>query len=53
MKTCYPLQKIDLHFQIDHSTPKKVRFFEEYDDTPTDTNFCFVLLKHRKLRSWI
>ena len=30
MKTFYPIQIIDLRFQIDYVTPKKIRLFEEY-----------------------
>ena len=36
MKSCGPLQKIDLRIQVDHMKPKRFRHFEEYDENPTD-----------------
>ena len=38
MKTFYPMQVIDLSFQIDHKTPKKIRIFEKYETAPEHTN---------------
>ena len=38
MKNYYPIQRIDLRFQVDHISPKESRLFEEYDDNPTNTN---------------
>ena len=31
VKTHYPIQIIDLRFQVDHITPKQIRLFQEYD----------------------
>ena len=39
MKRWYPFEIIDLRFQVDHIPPKKIRFFEEYDDNPIITFF--------------
>ena len=33
-KTFYPIQVIDLRFQIDYITPKKYRLFEDYENAP-------------------
>ena len=47
MKTNYPIQVIDLEFQKDHVTPKKVRLVEEFVADPIYTNAflhysCFI-----------
>ena len=49
MKTFYPIQVIDLRFQIDYVTPKKNRLVEEYENAPENTNFYVILLKHREI----
>ena len=49
METFYPIQVIDLRFQIDYSTSKKIRLFEEFDDTPENTNLNVILKKHREI----
>ena len=46
----YPIQVIDLRFQVDHISPKKIRLFEEYDPNPTNTNLYVVLIKHRQIK---
>ena len=46
MKKYYPIQIIDLRFQVDHISPKKIRLFEEYDDNPVNTNLYIILIKH-------
>ena len=48
MKTFYPIQVIDLRFQIDYVTPKKIRLFEEYENAPENTNLYVILIKHRE-----
>ena len=48
MKENYPFQIIDLRFQVDHISPKRIRLFEEYDDNPTNTNLYIILIKHRE-----
>ena len=49
MKTYYPIQVIDLRFQIDYVTPKKIRLFEEYEKAPGNTNLYVILIKHREI----
>ena len=49
MKTFYPIQVIDLRFQIDYVTPKKIRLFEEYENAPENTNLYVILIKHREI----
>ena len=48
MNTSYPIHVIDLRFQIDYITPKKIRLFEEYENAPENTNLYVVLIKHRE-----
>ena len=48
MKTFYPIQVIDLRFQIDYITPDKIRLFEEYEETPENTKLYVKLIKHRE-----
>ena len=51
MKDKYPIQVIDLRFQADHITPKKIQLFEEYRDKPANNpNIAklFVILIRRR-----
>ena len=50
MKTFYHNQVIDLRFQIDYITPKKNRFFEEYENAPENTKLYEILIKHREIK---
>ena len=49
MKTFYHIQVIDLRFEIDYVTPKKIRLFEEYKIAPENTNSYVILIKHREI----
>ena len=49
MKTFYPIQVIDLGFQIDYITPKKIRLFEEYENAPENTKLYVILIKQREI----
>ena len=49
-KNYYPIQIIDLRFQVDHTSKKKNRLFEEYDPNPTNTNLYVILIKHREIK---
>ena len=50
MKTYYLIQIIDLRFQVDHVSPKKIRLFEEYDENPTKTILYIILIKHGEIK---
>ena len=50
MKDYFPIQIIDLRFQVDHISPKKIRLFEEYDPNPTNTVLYVILIKHREIK---
>ena len=50
MKNYYPIQIIDLRFQVDHISPKKIRLFEEYDPNPINTDLYVILINTEKLK---
>ena len=50
MKNYYPIQIIDLRFQVYQISPKTIRLFEEYNDNPTNTNLYVILIKHREIK---
>ena len=50
MKTYYPIQVIDLRFQVYHVTPKKKRLSEENDEDPTHTNLFNILVKQKEIK---
>ena len=51
MKTKYPIQLIDLRFQPDHITPKKIQLFEEYRpepaNNPNNARLYVILIRRR------
>ena len=49
MKTKYPIQVIDLRFQVDHITPKKIQLFEEYRAAPADAKLFIILIRRREI----
>ena len=50
MRIWYPFQIIEHRFQVDHISPKKNRFFEEYDDNAVSTILYIILMKHREIK---
>ena len=53
MKTKFPIQVIDLRFQPDHITPKKIQLFEEYRaepaNNPNHARFYVILIRRREI----
>ena len=49
MKDKYPIQVIDLRFQTDHITPKKIQLFEEYRENPANAKFFVKLIRRREI----
>ena len=49
MKTKYPIQVIDLRFQVDHITPKKIQLFEEYRANPGNAKLFIILIRRREI----
>ena len=50
MKDYYPFQTLDLRFQEDHISPKKIRIFQDYDDNPVNAISYSILIKHREIK---
>ena len=49
MKDKYPIQVIDLRFQSDHITPKKIQLFEEYRENPNSARLYVILIRRREI----
>ena len=49
MKEKYPIQIIDLRFQVDHITPKKVQLLEEYRADPANARLFVILFRQREI----
>ena len=51
MKNKYPIQIIDLRFQVDHLTPKNIQLFEEYKTDPFYPNIrvFVILIRHTQM----
>ena len=49
MKYKYPIQVIDLRFQVDHITPKKIQLFEEYRANPANARMFVILIRRREI----
>ena len=49
IKTKYPIQVIDLRFQADHITPKKIQLFEEYRAAPANAILYVILIRRREV----
>ena len=49
MKNFYPIQVIDLKFQVDHITPKKLQLFEEFCEDPDNERLFIILIRHRQI----
>ena len=50
VKSTYPLQVIDLRFQVDHINPKKIQLFEAYRNDPANAKLFLVLIRHREIK---
>ena len=51
MKNKYPIQVIDLRFQVNHITPKKIQLFEEIKTDLANVNarLFVILIRHRQI----
>ena len=49
MKNKYPIQVIDIRFQADHITPKKIQLFEEYRAPPANARLYVILIRRREI----
>ena len=49
MKIKYPIQIIDLKYQTDHITPKKIQLFLEYRGSPANARLYVILIRRREI----
>ena len=49
MKNKYPIQVIDLRYQADHITPKKIQLFEEYRAARDNAGLYVILIRRREI----
>ena len=49
LKNKYPIQVIDLRFQADHITSKKIQLFEEYRVDPANARLFIILIRRREI----
>ena len=50
VKNTYPIQVIDLRFQVDHINSKKIQLFEEYRADPANARLFLILIRHREIK---
>ena len=51
MKTFYPIQVIDLGFQIDYITAMKLKLFDEYETAAEHNSLYVILRKHEETKT--
>ena len=49
MKTKNPIGIIDLRHQPDHTTTKKIHFFQEYGADPDNARLVLILIQRREV----
>ena len=49
MKNKYPIQVIDLRYQADHVTPKKIQLFQGYRADPANAGLNDILNRRREI----
>ena len=50
MKTFYPIQVIDLGFQVDHINIEKIRLFEYFGFDSASARLFAILIRHREIK---
>ena len=50
MKNRYPIQLIDLRFQVDHNNPQKIGLIKEYRGTTNNARLFMIIAKHREIK---
>ena len=54
MKKCYPIQVIDIRFEVDHANRRKIQFCEEHRGDPKKAHikarFFTFLIRHIELK---
>ena len=49
MNFFYPIQITDLRHHIDHLTPKKIQFFDEFSEDLANERLFLILIRHRQV----
>ena len=49
MKNKYPIQVIDLRFQVDQITAKKIQLFEEFRNNPYNARLFVIIIRRREI----
>ena len=49
MKTKYPIEIIDLRYQSDHITTKKIQLFLENGADPENARFFLIIIRRREI----
>ena len=49
LKTKYPIEVIDMRYQSDHITPKKIQVFHENDTDPDNARLFLLLIRRREV----
>ena len=47
-KNRYPIQVIDLRFQVDQMNPKKIQLYEKYRGATNNARLFLILIRHRE-----
>ena len=50
MKNKYPIQLIDLRFEVEHINPKKMGLFEDYRGVTNNARSIIILVRHREIK---
>ena len=50
MKNIYPIQVIDLRFQVDQNNPQKIQLHDEYRGNISNTRLFLILIRYREIR---
>ena len=50
MKNKFPIQVIDLRFQVAYITPKKIQLFEEYNVDTYSAKLYIILIRRREIQ---
>ena len=49
MRNFYPIQVIDLSYQVDQTSRKKIQLFEEYSGNPNKARLFIIIIRNREL----
>ena len=49
MKIKYPFEILDLRYQFDHITRKKIQLFLEYGSDPENARFFLIIIRRREI----